>query len=80
MIARTTATLTSFLLLSLTVSVRAQDSLLGQHKINLELKPLPAAEVLHILSFRSKTVAQQAEPATDAGRAWEVEGATAGSP
>lgn len=75
MIARTTATLTLFLLLSLTFSLRAQNGLLGQHKINLDLKPLPAAEVLNILSVRSKTVAQQAQPAADAGRAWEVEGA-----
>ena len=30
-------------------SLRAQDSVLGQHKINLQLTPLPAAEVLNVL-------------------------------
>ena len=75
MIARTTAASTFVLLLSLTSSLRAQDSLLGEHKINLQLKPLPAAEVLNILSVRSKAVAQQAEPSKDTGRAWEVDGA-----
>jgi hypothetical protein len=74
MIARA-ASLTFLLLLSLTFSLRAQDSLLGQHKIDLKLGPLPAAEALNILSARSKSVAQQAEQAADAGRAWEVAGA-----
>lgn len=62
-------------LLSPASSLRAQATLLGQHKINLKLKPLPAAEVLNVLSLRSKSVAQRAEPPADEGRAWEVDGA-----
>jgi hypothetical protein len=72
MIAKAAATLTFFCLVS---AAQAQDSLLGHHKINLELKPLPAAEVLNVLSVRSKSIAQLPQPPTDEGRAWEVEGA-----
>jgi hypothetical protein len=63
------------LLTSLSATLHAQDSLLGQHKIDLELKPLPAAEVLNILSLRSKAAAHSATPQGDVGRPWEVIGA-----
>lgn len=62
-------------LLFLASSLRAQDSVLGQHKINLQLKPLPAAEVLNVLSVRSKSVGKVTEPTTESGRPWNVEGA-----
>lgn len=75
MYASAAATLMFFCLLSPTSALRAQDTLLGHHKINLRLKPLPAAEVLNVLSVRSKTVAQGAEPQADEGRPWEVDGA-----
>jgi hypothetical protein len=75
MMARIAATLTFCCLLSLALSLQAQDSLLGHHTINLQLKPLPAAEVLNVLSARSKMIARLAHPPTDEGRAWEVDGA-----
>jgi hypothetical protein len=53
----------------------AQNSILGQHKIDLRLKPLPAAEVLNILSTRSRSVGQVTEPSAETGRPWDVEGA-----
>jgi hypothetical protein len=55
--------------------LHAADSILGQHKIDLHLKPLPAAEVLNVLSARSKTVAQVSTPSAETGRPWVVEGA-----
>ena len=75
MLAKIAATVTFLCLFSLPLSLRAQDSLLGHHKINLELKPLPAAEVLTLLSLRSKSAAHSADRPADAGRAWEVAGA-----
>jgi hypothetical protein len=72
MIAKIAASLTFFCLAS---AAQAQDSLLGQHQINLKLKPLPAAEVLNVLSVRSKAAAHSADRPADAGRAWEVAGA-----
>jgi hypothetical protein len=75
MLAKVAATVTFLCLLSLPLSLRAQDSLLGHHKINLELKPLPAAEVLNLLSVRSKSAAHSADRPADAGGVWEVEGA-----
>lgn len=68
------ATLAIFGLLSLTATLRAQDTLLGRHRIDLKLKALPAAEVLNLLSLRSKAVAQRAGPPSDEGSPWEVEG------
>lgn len=62
-------------LISLTQALRAQDSLLGQHKIDIRLRPLPAAEVLNVLSVRSKAAAHSAAPQADVGRPWEVAGA-----
>ena len=62
-------------LLSLASPLHAQDSLLGQHKINLQLKPLPAAEVLNVLSVRSRSVGKVTEPTAESGRPWNVEGA-----
>jgi hypothetical protein len=62
-------------LLSLALPLRAQDSLLGQHKIDLRLKPLPAAAVLNLLSVRSKSVGQLPQSEANQGRPWEVEGA-----
>jgi beta-lactamase regulating signal transducer with metallopeptidase domain len=52
-------------------------SLLGRHTINLRLKPMPAAQVLQMLSNRSKAVARMPDPPADEGRPWEVEGAGA---
>ena len=75
MLAKVAATVTFLCLLSLPLSLRAQDSLLGHHKINLELKPLPAAEALTLLSVRSKSAAHSADRPADAGGVWEVEGA-----
>lgn len=76
MIARTTAVTSTFLcLLALTSAPAAQNTLLGNHKINLKLKPIPAAAVLNVLSVRSQTVAQLAEPPPDEGRPWVVAGA-----
>ena len=75
MLAKAAATVTFLCLFSLPLSLRAQDSLLGHHKINLELKPLPAAEVLNLLSVRSKSAAHSADRPADAGREWEVAGA-----
>ena len=72
MIAKTVATLTLFCLVS---SVQAQDSLLGNHKIDLRLRPLPVGEVLDLLSVRSKSAMHSADRPADAGRAWEVAGA-----
>jgi hypothetical protein len=69
------ATLAIFCLLSLPAPLCARDTLVGHHNINLRLEPLPIAEVLNVLSLRSKTVAQLAEPPADEGRPWEVEGA-----
>jgi hypothetical protein len=68
------ATLAIFGVLSLTATLRAQDSLLGHHRIDLKLKAVPAAELLSVLSLRSKAVAQHAGPSSDEGRPWEVEG------
>jgi hypothetical protein len=75
MYAKIAATLALFCLLSLTLPLRAQDTLLGQHKINLRLKPLPAAEVLNALSVRSKAVAGARQQQADQGHPWEVAGA-----
>lgn len=72
MLARTAATLTFFCLIS---AAPAQDSLLGHHKINLKLKAMPAAEVINVLSVRSKSAVHSADRPADAGRAWAVEGA-----
>ena len=72
MIAKTMATLSLVCLMS---AAQAQDSLLGDHKINLKLKPLPAAEVLDLLSVRSNSAAHSADRPADAGRPWEVAGA-----
>ena len=63
------------LLTSLAATLHAQDSLLGQHKIDIRLKPLPAADVLNVLSLRSKAAAHSAAPQGDVGRPWEVAGA-----
>jgi hypothetical protein len=68
-------TLLCWCLLSLASPLHAQESLLGQHKINLRLKPLPAAEVLNVLSTRSKGVGQVETPSAEWGRPWKVEGA-----
>lgn len=57
--------------------VHAQDSILGQHRIDLRLKPLPAADVLSILSVRSRSVGHVTEPTAEWGRPWTVEGADA---
>jgi hypothetical protein len=57
--------------------VLAKNSVLGQHTLNLQLKPTPVGEVLKLLSGRSKAVAKLPEglrPA-DEGRPWEVDGA-----
>lgn len=75
MTAKIAATATFSCLLALALPLRAQDSLLGHHKIDLELEPLPAAEVLNLLSVRSKSAAHSANRPADAGRAWEVTGA-----
>lgn len=72
---RIMTTLLCCCLLSLAAPLRAQDSVLGQHKINLRLKPLPAAEVLNLLSVRSRSVGQVTEPTAESGRPWTVEGA-----
>jgi hypothetical protein len=69
------AILAIFGVLLLPAPLCAQDTLVGHHTINLRLKPLPIAEVLNVLSLRSQTVAQLAEPPADEGRPWEVEGA-----
>lgn len=68
-------TLLCWCLLSLASPLQAQESLLGQHKIDLRLKPLPAAEVLNVLSTRSKGVGQVETPSAEWGRPWKVEGA-----
>lgn len=75
MIARTTAATLTFFCLALTSAPAAQSSLLGNHKIDVKLKPLPAAEVLNVLSVRSKAAAHSAAPQVDVGRPWEVAGA-----
>lgn len=62
-------------LILLTTALHADETLLGHHKIDLRLKPLAAAEVLNVLSMRSKAVAGLAEPPADEGRPWEVAGA-----
>lgn len=73
--AKAAVPVTFLCLLSLSSSLCAQDTLLGRHTINLSLKPLPAGEVIKLLSLRSKTVARLAEPPADEGRPWEVDGA-----
>jgi hypothetical protein len=75
MIAKPTKAMLTFCCLLLTSAPAAQDTLLGRHTINLKLKPLPAAEVLNVLSVRSRAVAQLAQPPLDEGRPWTVAGA-----
>jgi hypothetical protein len=76
---RATLVVMCFFLLALmsSPSVRAQDSVLGQHTVNLRLKQIPVGEVLKILSGRSKAVAKQPDGVrpTDEGRPWEIDGA-----
>ncbi|HEY7638538.1 MAG TPA: hypothetical protein VH814_02350 [Steroidobacteraceae bacterium] len=60
--------------LAVTLPLHAQDSILGQHKIDLRLKPLPVADVLNILSVRSKSVGRVTEQTAEWGRPWTVEG------
>lgn len=64
------------LVISAPQAVQAQRSALGYHTINLRLKPSPVADVLSILSARSKVTAKLPEgQRLDEGRAWEVDGA-----
>lgn len=60
--------------MSQTVAAQSSD-LLGRHTINLRLKPMPAAQVLDILSARSRATAQLKDAPSDEGRPWSVEGA-----
>jgi hypothetical protein len=62
--------------LSTPVALSAQGSILGQHTVNVRLKPSPIRDVLAALSTRSKAIAKMPDekrPA-DEGRAWDVVG------
>lgn len=49
--------------------VVTEDSVIGDHAINLKLRPMPVADVLRLLSARSRAVqAQSGQPA------WQVDG------
>ena len=55
---------------------QSQNDLLGHHTINLRLKPMPAAQVLELLSARSHVMAKLKDAPADEGRPWTVEGAS----
>lgn len=74
--ANLTRTLVLLLTLAYPTPALLQSELLGNHTINLRLKPMPAADVIDLLAARSRMVAKLSDggPA-DEGRPWEVEGA-----
>lgn len=67
---------TGLALALIATSAQSQNDLLGHHTINLRLKPIPAAQVLELLSARSHAMAKLKDAPADEGRPWTVEGAS----
>lgn len=71
---RSFALMVAVLVVLCSASAHAQSDLLGRHTVNLRLKPMPAADVLNVLSMRSKAVDSLGVRHAE-GRPWDVDGA-----